>query len=175
LGANGSTLAVDAGYVVNDGNGGANYTVVSNTATGTITPASLTVTADNLSKFEGTADPVLTYTASGLQTGDTAVSTLSGTLVRDPGELLGDYAINQGSVGLTTNNYTMSFVPGTFSIIEGAPITPPLLSALVEGTMDFGLDSQGDDDDKPDVQGDPGNAGNKPGNDQGSTPMAVCQ
>ena len=41
LGSNGSTLAVNAGYVVNDGNGGANYTVTTNTAFGTITPAAL--------------------------------------------------------------------------------------------------------------------------------------
>ncbi|MFH0933581.1 MAG: MBG domain-containing protein [Pseudomonadota bacterium] len=133
LGANGSTLAANnTGYTISDGNGGNNYTVViGSSASGTITPAAMTVTANDLSKYEGTSDPALTYSVGGLQTGDTAVSTLSGTLVRDPGELLGDYAINQGSVGLTTNNYTMTFAPGTFSIVDVPPITPPILSELV--------------------------------------------
>ena len=37
LGANGSTLTV-TGYTVNDGDGGKDYTVTTETATGTITP-----------------------------------------------------------------------------------------------------------------------------------------
>src|SRR6476469_2888638 len=44
LGLNGSTLVVTA-YTVNDGNGGANYTVTTHTATGTITPATLDINA----------------------------------------------------------------------------------------------------------------------------------
>ena len=44
LGTNGSTLQVTA-YTVNDGNLGNNYTVSTNAAVGTITPASLTVNA----------------------------------------------------------------------------------------------------------------------------------
>ena len=49
LGLNGSTLQV-TGYTVNDGNGGANYIVNSSgTASGTIDPASLLVTADDTS------------------------------------------------------------------------------------------------------------------------------
>ena len=42
-GANGSTLVVNGGIVVNDGNFGNNYTLVTQTGTGTITPATLTV------------------------------------------------------------------------------------------------------------------------------------
>ena len=37
LGINGSTLVVNTGYSVNDGNNGNNYTVNLNNATGTIT------------------------------------------------------------------------------------------------------------------------------------------
>ena len=44
LGANGSTLSV-TGYVVNDGDGGKDYTVTTQDASGTITPAALTITA----------------------------------------------------------------------------------------------------------------------------------
>jgi putative ABC transport system ATP-binding protein len=38
LGTNGSTLLVSSGYTVNDGQGGTNYNVVLQNATGTITP-----------------------------------------------------------------------------------------------------------------------------------------
>ena len=50
LGANGSTLLVNGGYTISDGNGGNNYTVNTNTANGTITPASLSIVADDASK-----------------------------------------------------------------------------------------------------------------------------
>ena len=50
LGANGSTLNVDAGYTVNDGNGGLNYSVSSNTAAGTISPFALTVGAAGVNR-----------------------------------------------------------------------------------------------------------------------------
>ena len=42
LGSNLSTLEVAAGYTVNDGNSGNNYTVTTNTAAGTITGRGLT-------------------------------------------------------------------------------------------------------------------------------------
>ncbi|MBU1775908.1 MAG: filamentous hemagglutinin N-terminal domain-containing protein, partial [Gammaproteobacteria bacterium] len=72
LGANGSTLAVDAGYVVNDGNGGANYTVVSNTATGTISAATLNIDAVTDSKvYDGTTASVGAVSVAGLVGGDT--------------------------------------------------------------------------------------------------------
>ncbi len=44
LGTNGSTLAV-TGYTINDGDGGKDYTVTLHTASGTITPAALTISA----------------------------------------------------------------------------------------------------------------------------------
>ena len=74
LGTNGSTLVVEAGYSVNDGNGGADYTVTLQTAAGTITPAALTITATSDSKtYDGTTASSQTPTESGLFTigGDT--------------------------------------------------------------------------------------------------------
>ena len=54
LGTNGSTLSV-TGYTVNDGNSGADYTVTTHTALGTITPAALDITAVTDSKtYDGT-------------------------------------------------------------------------------------------------------------------------
>ena len=118
LGTNGSTLIV-TGYTVNDGNGGANYTVTSNTAAGTITPAPLTVTANDNGKVIGDSDPnFLTTTGvnySGFVNSETSAA-LSGTLalVRVAGETAGTYNINAS--GLTPGNYTYTYVPGTFTI-----------------------------------------------------------
>jgi hypothetical protein len=53
-GANGSTLQVNAGYTVNDNNGGNNYTLTTNTAPGTITPASLTVSTTSVNRVYDT-------------------------------------------------------------------------------------------------------------------------
>ena len=54
LGSGGSTLTV-TGYTVNDGDGGKDYTVTTQTATGTITPEPLTVRANNVSTVYGFA------------------------------------------------------------------------------------------------------------------------
>lgn len=53
LGAGGSTLVADGPYAVADGNGGNNYTVTVNTAPGTITPAPLTLQANDATKTHG--------------------------------------------------------------------------------------------------------------------------
>ena len=79
LGTNGSTLVVEAGYSVNDGNGGADYTVTLQTAGGTITPAALTITATSDSKtYDGTTASSQTPTESGLITiGDDTLTGLT--------------------------------------------------------------------------------------------------
>src|SRR5678816_382478 len=63
LGVNGSTLEVTA-YTVNDGNSGHNYTVTPHTATGTITPAPLNISATSDSRqYNGTTSSTQTPTA----------------------------------------------------------------------------------------------------------------
>ncbi|MBI5005775.1 MAG: filamentous hemagglutinin N-terminal domain-containing protein [Nitrosomonadales bacterium] len=109
------------------------YDITSYTnATLTVTPATLTVTADFLSKYEGMPDPTLTYTVGGLQAGDLLASTLTGALDRALGEALGSYLIGQGSLSLLTANYTLNFVPATLTIVGVPPITPPILYNLVD-------------------------------------------
>jgi hypothetical protein len=68
LGTGASTLKVDT-FTINDGNGGKNYSVTQNTATGTIEKASLTVTATQAEKIY-----VGTTSATGTGTVDTGVS-----------------------------------------------------------------------------------------------------
>ena len=97
--------------VITDAEGGDYY--VYGSTTFTINPASLTITPnDGQSKEYGDPDPELTYTSSGLLTGDE----LAGALSRDEGEVVGGtYYITQGTLG--NPNYTASFTTGkTFTI-----------------------------------------------------------
>lgn len=93
---------------------GPNYAVRFAGAEFRISPAPLTVTAANLSRLYGDADPILGFAAAGLVAGDTVASALTGALARAPGEAVGAYAIGQGT--LAARNYAISFVGGTLSI-----------------------------------------------------------
>ncbi|MBC8645284.1 BspA family leucine-rich repeat surface protein [Flavobacterium lindanitolerans] len=79
----------------------------------TINKAPLNVTADARSKEFGTADPVLTFTTSGLVNGDTP-AVIFGTLQRAIGEAMGTYPITQGT--LSAANYTISYTGADFTI-----------------------------------------------------------
>jgi sugar lactone lactonase YvrE len=98
---------------------GPNYTVVlvANTPTFAVTPATLTVTANTQTKIYGSADPTLTYVASGLQFTDTVATVLSGSLTRAAGETVAGapYAITIGSLS-AGSNYTIAFTGSTLTI-----------------------------------------------------------
>ncbi len=127
--ANGKTVMLTSNYTGADTG---NYTITGQASTtANITPATLTVTADYISKIQNASDPLLTYMVSGLRGGDTATATLNGTLSRDPGEAIGAYQINQGTLGLASANYTMTYAGATFSIL--APITVTDLSVFLSG------------------------------------------
>ena len=94
----------------------ANYNLTSTTASaavGVIDPRSVTITADNESKLFGQTDPVLSYavTSGSIVAGDQTV----GALTRTPGQAPGAYAIDQGTLGLSSD-YALSFNPGVLSI-----------------------------------------------------------
>lgn len=97
----------------------------------TITPATLTVAANATSKILNTADPLLTYSVSGLQFADTAATTLNGgSLSRVSGEAVGTYQINQGSLLLSAAglvNYTLNYVTGNFTIL-----VPTVINEIVD-------------------------------------------
>ena len=60
-----------------------------------------------------TPDPAFTYTAS------IPAATFTGALNRVPGENVGDYAINQGTLAVVGNKYIItSFIPANFTLIE---------------------------------------------------------
>jgi hypothetical protein len=90
----------------------------------TILPAALSVRADDQSKTYGAPDPALTAAYSGFVNGE-SLSSLGGNLVltRQPGAQVGNYFITPA--GLTSQNYTITFTPGSLSITRaGLSVTP---------------------------------------------------
>jgi peptidoglycan/xylan/chitin deacetylase (PgdA/CDA1 family) len=100
-----------------------------------VSPAALTVTADNKSMVYGQPIPSLTYTATGFVNGDTSAS-LSGTPAESTTAVstspVGTYPITIAQGSLTAANYTFVFVSGTFTVTGGASqtITFPALSSV---------------------------------------------
>ncbi|WP_444544492.1 MBG domain-containing protein, partial [Salinimicrobium marinum] len=92
-----------------------NYDLTYNTADLTIKEASITITADGKSKIYGEADPVLTYQiTSGTLVGN---DDFTGSLMREVGEDVGTYAIQQGSLALSSN-YDLTYQTGDLTIKE---------------------------------------------------------
>ena len=120
LGANGSTLEVTT-YTVNDGNGGANYAVTTETAPGTITPAALTIMADSATKTYGQTITFAgnEFTDSGLIDDDTVVSV---TLTSDGAAALASVAgspyaiVPSAAMGTGLDNYTINYVNGSLTV-----------------------------------------------------------
>jgi gliding motility-associated-like protein len=116
----GKTVRVPLGNISLTGTTAANY-VISNTtdvsaATGVITPLAITVTADVQSKVYGNVDPALTYTHTpALVAGDA----FTGSLTRVPGENVGTYSINQGTLTLG-GNYTITYNTNNLTITPKA-------------------------------------------------------
>ena len=84
----------------------------------TIAPCPVTVTPNAKSKAYGQSDPALTYTVSGLASGDS----LTGELSRAEGENAGSYAIKQGTL-TASSNYTLTFVDNINLTIKKADVT----------------------------------------------------
>jgi hypothetical protein len=93
-----------------------NYDITYNTANFTIYKRSITVTADAKSKIYGDPDPALTYQVT---SGSLAFSdTFTGALSRVAGELVGTYAIQQGTLALNSN-YTLTYIGANLTITTG--------------------------------------------------------
>ncbi|WP_257657927.1 BspA family leucine-rich repeat surface protein [Parapedobacter lycopersici] len=103
--------------------GGNNYEDTELTATLTITPLAVTVTATDKTKVFGADDPALTYTFTPALIDGAA---FVGSLDRELGEDVGDYAILQGDLSID-DNYAIIFEPGTLTIMpagfEGVEFT----------------------------------------------------
>lgn len=92
-----------------------NYTINYTGADLTITPATLNIVANALTKVYGSADPALSHSVSGFQFTDSEANVLTGGLTRATGKNVGSYAIAQGS--LTSNgNYTIQYTGANLDI-----------------------------------------------------------
>ena len=107
---------------------GSNYTITLNDVKLKITPAPLTVTADDREKDwtdPTTPDPVLTFSLGDgeLKYSDTKEMALTGALVREEGEDSKSYKILQGTLAPSENYTITAFTEGTFTI-HGTSINP---------------------------------------------------
>ncbi|WP_425638155.1 MBG domain-containing protein [Algoriphagus yeomjeoni] len=106
-------------YPINLGtlSAGSNYTINFTSADFEIATKILNVTAEaGQTKVFGTTDPVLTYTATGFENGDTN-AILTGALSRAAGENVGSYAINLGTLNAGAN-YAINYVGANFAITK---------------------------------------------------------
>ena len=119
-----ATAASPAGTypITASGASSSNYTISYVAGTQTVTPAALTITADNKTKLYGAALPTLTASYSGFVLGETAANlttlpTLSTTATASSPP--GVYPITVS--GATSSNYDITYVAGTLTIEAPAP------------------------------------------------------
>jgi hypothetical protein len=86
----------------------------------TVTPAPLTVTANNATKVQGQANPPLSGTTVGLVNGDTDTATYSTTATTS--SPAGSYPIVPS---LVDSNYAITFVNGTLTVTPSGHRPPP--------------------------------------------------
>jgi len=92
----------------------------------TVQKATLTITANSLSKVYGAANPTLTYNVTGFVNGDTAATALTGSLTiattATASSAAGAYPITVSAGTLAAKNYTLQFVAGSLTVNK-APLT----------------------------------------------------
>jgi filamentous hemagglutinin family protein len=113
----------------------ANYSLSYAPGTLTINPAALTIAASAASKTYGNTDPVLGYSVSGagLRNGDVLTGSLSAPT--GAAATAGTHQILQGTVA-ATSNYTVSFTPGTLTVLPAALVVTAADRGKVYGAAD---------------------------------------
>src|SRR5262249_20223522 len=97
----------------------ANYTIEYASGTLTITPATLTITADNKTKTYGSANPTLTLTYSGFVSGDSAASLTTPPTVATTAtaaSAVGMHPITVSGGAGVSGNYEVTYVNGTLTV-----------------------------------------------------------
>jgi hypothetical protein len=142
-----SASPVGAYPVTPSGLTSSNYTITFVDGTLGVTPAPLTVTANNASKTYGQNNPAFSVSYSGFVNGDSPSSlggSLTYTTTATSASPVGAYSVTPS--GLTSSNYTISFGAGTLSVTPAAVTvtinnslmlvgnSPPPLTGSVNGT-----------------------------------------
>ena len=112
-------LAVQNGYIVNDGNSGGNYTVSLQTNTGTITPAPLTLSGNTTNVTYNAATQTNGYAVTGgTLFGSDSISSINGLAT---GTNAGTYLDTlSGATGIGLSNYAIRYVNGALNIAKAA-------------------------------------------------------
>jgi len=123
---------------VSDGNSGNNYYLTLVSSNFEIKKRAITVKADPKTKTFGSPDPVFTYQ---ITVGSLAFTdTFTGALTRDPGELVGTYAIKIGTLAINDgnggNNYTLTFIGDNLTILTACSVFNGFLSPI-GGAVEF--------------------------------------
>ena len=106
----GSPFAITQGTLSNS-----DYAITYKGAKLTLAARGLSVTADNKSITYGDTEPMLTFSYTGLATGDNSANFI-GSLARASGNSVGNYGIEQNTLA-AIGNYTIdSYNPGVFTI-----------------------------------------------------------
>ena len=132
LGTNASTLNVNSGYVINDGNHGNNYAVTYQSSTGTITPLATTVTINSASTtYNGSTQSSSGYSVSNLIAGDT-LNVLGDTIT---GRNAGTYT---SAATASNSNYAITLDQGTLNIAPKAlTITANAVNSTYDGVTTY--------------------------------------
>ena len=120
--------------------GDANFnTSTSSALVQNVNKALATVTAGSGTKVYGTAvDPALSATtATGFTAADAPTITLAST--RASGETVASYATTATATGAAVDNYTVTYVPGTFSITKAAATVTAGSGTKIYGAADPAL------------------------------------
>ncbi|MBT8527482.1 S-layer family protein, partial [Polynucleobacter paneuropaeus] len=122
-------------YVATGSTNLSNYSLPSSvSASGTITPATLTMTATAAAKFVGQTDPVFAYTLLGLKGSDSASVLANASVTRPAGEVAGaTYTLTPSA---TAANYSIVPVTASFTIIpQGQLLITVANSSIAYGTL----------------------------------------
>ena len=111
----------------------ANYTVVTNNGTLTVTPAPLTVAATSVTRAYGSPNPTLTGTTTGLVNGDTIATSFTTTATQ--ASPIGTYPIVASATGAALSNYTLVTTNSTLTV---TPVTISITLAPSSGTRIYG-------------------------------------
>jgi streptogramin lyase len=98
----------------------AKYAKSNGQVTQVVQKAQLTITANNLGKTYGAANPTLTYIVTGFVNGDTAATALTGapniSTTATAASAPGAYPITMAAGTLAAKNYTFQFAAGTLTV-----------------------------------------------------------
>ncbi|WP_264625629.1 beta strand repeat-containing protein [Candidatus Symbiopectobacterium sp. NZEC135] len=126
------------------GTGLGNYTISYNNGTLTVTPAALSISADNVSKIYGnTAN--LGYSTAGLVNGDTVDGVTLTSAGNATSATVGSYGITaSNATGTGLGNYTISYNNGTLTVTPAAlSISADNVSKIYGNTANLGYSTAG--------------------------------